>query len=60
MRFLSFNCKFNDEDVEVMEADEEDGEDIVETVEEVDDLCRSIGEGFSSGSLDGLGWFKFR
>lgn len=54
MRFLSFNCKFSDDEVEVMEADDEDGDDIVETVDEVEDLCRSIGDGLSSGSLVGL------
>jgi len=37
-----------------MEAEEEEGEDMVDKVEEVEDLWRSIGEGFSSGS--GLTW----
>lgn len=47
IRFLSFSCRLTDEEVEVIEAEEEDGDDIVETVDEVDDLCRSMGEGFS-------------
>ena len=52
MRFLSTICKFSDDDdVELIEADEEDGDDIVETVDEVDDLCRSIGDGCSSCSV---------
>lgn len=57
---MSFNCKFSDDEVEVMEADDEDGDDIVETVDEVEDLCRSIGDGLSSGSLVGLAWLRFR
>lgn len=32
-----------------MDAEEEEGEETVETVDEVEDRCRSIGEGFSSG-----------
>ena len=35
------------EEVEVMEADEEDGSEMVETVDEVEDLCRSMGDGLS-------------
>lgn len=37
------------EDVELTDAEEEDvGEERVEMVDEVDERCRSIGEGFSS------------
>lgn len=52
IRFLSliWRFKFSDDDVEVIEADDEEGDDIVDTVDEVEDLCRSMGEGFSSSS----------
>lgn len=51
IRFLSFGCEFNDEDVELIEADEDEGDDIVDTVDEVEDLCKSIGDGLSSASV---------
>lgn len=55
MRFLSqlsckFRFRFNEDEVEVIEADEEEGEDIVETVEEVEERCKSMGDGFSASS----------
>lgn len=48
MRFLSLSCRFIEEEVDVMEADDEDGDDSVDKVEEVEDLCKSMGDGFSS------------
>lgn len=45
------------EDVELMDADEDVGEDSVETVDEVDERCRSIGEGFSSSLVLALVWW---
>lgn len=51
MRFLSLICKLSDDDVDVIEADDEEGDDIVDTVDEVDDLCRSIGDGLSAACV---------
>lgn len=51
IRFLSAVAnwaRFSEEEVELMEADEEEGEESVEIVDEVEDLWRSMGEGFSS------------
>lgn len=54
MRFLSFRRRFNDDDVDVIEAEDEEGDDIVDSVDEVDDLCKSMGEGLSPGSTSPL------
>lgn len=51
MRFLSLaSCRLSDDDeVELMEAaDEEGGDESVDRVDEAADLCRSMGDGFSS------------
>lgn len=40
-----------------MEADEEEGDETLDRVEEVEDLCKSIGEGFSSGEAASCSWF---